>query len=457
MRLRLFHKFFFTMVIVSFASIVIFAIAVNWYFSRAFIEYLNTEQEQWMSELSTRLGEHYAEQDGFSSLQQNPRNWRSLLHRFHDAQRPRQGKHPGRPPLWRKPPTLLGANKTPLVGPPDIGDLDRVSPIVVNGETVGWLSMPRLERPNRPRDVRFAERLPRILFIATLIALSVATLGAFFTTRKILKPLRRVTEGTQALTAGQLDTRLPTDGSDELALLGNNFNDLARTLQHNESERRRFFADMSHELKTPLAIMRGELEAVSDGVRPNDQRLIESLMQETTLLERLLDDLYHLARTDVAAMNYSFESVLVAQVVNDAIERVRPRLESAGFRITSELDETVTSRIDRNRIMQLVENILENARRYALPPGPVHLTLSEGECFVQLGIEDHGPGVTEDALGRLFEPLYRAEPSRNRRDGGSGLGLAICERIARGHDGAISAKLNQHGGLAITLSLPREH
>ncbi|MGE0483111.1 MAG: ATP-binding protein [Gammaproteobacteria bacterium] len=460
MRVRLVHKLFLAIVLASFGSIVLFAATTHWVMQRSFVHYLNEARETRLQDLAENLAEHYAASGGWQALRGDRRTWRRLLF---DASPPpppdgdstsRGGARRPPPHGGRGPVAVYDAEHHLVVGRLAYSPDFQASPIVVAGETVGWVAMPPLARPTEARDRRFERRQAQVLIIGGVIAALLSIAVAWLTARRLVAPIRALGGAARELAQGNFGTRLPPGGRDEIGQLTEDFNLLARALHENESARRRWIADISHELRTPLAIMHGELEAVQDGIRPNDARLVDSLQVETTRLRRLIDDLYQLARADIGALDFEFRPHELAPLVARALERFARRLDERGLAVEQALEPELHILADGARLDQLLDNVLENCCRYVEAPGVVRVSLQRVDDHAVIAVEDSGPGVPEGELDRLFEPLQRGEASRNRRSGGSGLGLAICERIAHAHGGRISAVRAAGGGLAVHLELP---
>jgi two-component system sensor histidine kinase BaeS len=237
-----------------------------------------------------------------------------------------------------------------------------------------------------------------------------------------------------------------------------NINQMAAGLKKLEGARRQWIADMSHELRTPLTVLRGEIDALIDGVIPQTPQAMLSLREEVLKLNALVDDLHLLAMADLEALPCYFEEVDAAQLLEGIVQRFALRATQAGLALTFKVDPeaTTTVRWDAKRIEQLVANLLDNALRYTDAPGQVVVALrSDDAAMVVIEVEDTAPGVSADDLPRIFEPLYRADASRGRSTGGSGLGLAICAQIAKAHRGALRAAPSALGGVLFHLELPR--
>lgn len=457
MRMRLFHKLFVAITLASFASIVAFAMTAHWSMQRNFLRYLHDAHEQHMSALATTLATHYAAAGNWEGLRDDRRAWRRLLRdsRPQSAADPTAPSGPVAGGRRRGPPiALFDADRNPLIGKLRFADAVTTLAIKVDGETAGWLGMPPIAAPAAPPAVRYARRQSRMLMLAAAAAACVSIIAAFVLARRLATPIRAIGEGARTLAGGDFDTRLPPLGQDEIGQLAADFNVLARTLQQNESARQRWFADVSHELRTPLSIMRGELEAVRDGVRPHDERTIQSLAQETTRLEQLVDALYDFARADIGALDYEFSHCNLTAVLRASVDRFATRLDAAGLTCEPRLQTSIDITADAQRLGQLFDNLLENCCRYVHAPGRVRITATPTDGNAAIIFEDTGPAPDDDQLEQLFEPLFRADSSRNRAFGGAGLGLALCRRIAAGHGGSISAARSALGGLRFTLTLP---
>ena len=351
-------------------------------------------------------------------------------------------------------PTLYDPAFQVIVGPARFDDDLIFRPISAAGRTLGYLGVLPLRRPAEPRDVRFAQRQARIMLAGAAVALLLSLVVAAWIARRLARPILELGHATRALAAGDFATRLAVQSDDEIGALVGDFNVLARTLEESESARRRWFADVSHELRTPLAIMRGELEAALDNIRAVDTVLLDSLNQEVARLTRLVDDLYHLARADIGALDYEFTRASLAALLCESLNHFDRRLQLAGIEYSYDIDRDLHAHIDQPRILQLFENLFENCVRYTDSPGRMCVTAHREANRAVITIADSAPAVADADLALLFEPLHRGERSRSRAFGGSGLGLAICKRIVLAHDGSITAAPSALGGLAITISLP---
>jgi two-component system, OmpR family, sensor histidine kinase BaeS len=293
----------------------------------------------------------------------------------------------------------------------------------------------------------------RSLFYAGGAALLLGLLTALGLASHLTAPIRATQRTVAALAAGTLDARVDVRGRDELAELARDVNRLGEALEQNANARRQWIADLAHELRTPLAILRGEIEALNDGVRAPTPAALRSLLDEAHQLGALIDDLHQLSLADLGALSYRFETIDVRALLAAVIDgHVAP----AGIDVAIHADPAPQwIRADAVRVRQLFSNLLSNALRYTDSPGRIEWRLDSLTDGVRVTVDDSPPGVSRDALPQLFNRLYRVESSRNRADGGSGLGLAICRAIVDAHGGRIEALASPLGGLRVIVELQR--
>jgi two-component system sensor histidine kinase BaeS len=299
------------------------------------------------------------------------------------------------------------------------------------------------------------ERQTRIFGIIALVMVLVSVLLAIPLVYQLLVPVKAMIGGAEKLTSGDYSIRIPVASKDELGQLSEHFNLLATTLERNEKSRRRYMADISHDLRTPLAILQGEIEAVQDGVRDVGSSL-PVLHSEVKHLNRLVGDLHELSLSDIGALNYRKHLVDPVIALEQVIEQYIPRMADRNIDLTSTLpgEGTLSLNADPNRLRQLFTNLLENSLRYTDGGGRVDVTMYQEGRKLKIRFQDTAPGVPEEAFPKLFARLYRVETSRNREKGGSGLGLAICKNIVEGHQGHIAACPSPLGGLSVEVTLP---
>jgi two-component system sensor histidine kinase BaeS len=254
----------------------------------------------------------------------------------------------------------------------------------------------------------------------------------------------------------KFDTRIPVSSRDELGQLAADFNQMAQTLERYEGMRRQWISDISHELRTPLSIIRGEIEAMQDGIREFNKPALDSLHAEVLTLAKIIGDLHELSMADSGALHFDWQPIHPALVLQDTLNLYRERLGKRRITISEELDNNHNRRVsgDERRLRQLFSNIFENSLRYTDSPGSLLVGSTCFEKDLTISIEDSGPGVPPEALERIFDRLYRVDFARTRCGEGSGLGLSICKMIVEAHQGKIRAEVGATGGLKIIVSFP---
>jgi two-component system sensor histidine kinase BaeS len=448
-------------------------------FERGFIQYLNRADETRLESMMARLAEGYGREGSWAWIANDRERWIAMSREALGLPKSQRDRRPAEQaaetvaaapspderdetaaptrdtPLTIDPRLMLfDAGKRQLIGRPDAISSAILKPIVTGASTVGYLGY-----VPRPEIIESIERVylqrQRLTFgLIALGMLAAALLVAAGLAYWLTQRIRTLARGTQSLIAGDYDVRLKTPGHDELAQLSRDFNTLAATLQATRTARQQWVADIAHELRTPLAVLRAEIESLQDGVRPLDQASIGSLATETARLSRLVEDLHMLSMSDVGALSYYKEPGALAEIVADVVDAQHRALAEKGLEIEVEIDENIRVLADETRLSQVFGNLLQNNLRYTDAPGRIVITGAADSDRAHLTWEDSGPGVLPEDMPRLTERLFRVDASRNRASGGSGLGLAIARAIVEGHGGTLKARASALGGLAVDVELP---
>jgi two-component system sensor histidine kinase BaeS len=355
------------------------------------------------------------------------------------------------------PPTALyNSDGEFIVGrPSSLEDIKSIRvPVTVDGKLAGELRTAPRRYFSSPQETAFSRQQWMTSGLIGFVAMVLAVMVSLLLTRVLLAPIRRTIVGISRLSNGDYSTRLNEQRTDELGQLMGDLDRLAHKLEENRASRQRWLADISHELRTPMTVLTGEIESLKDGIRPFDLNQVHSLDQEITRLRRFIDDLYELSVSDIGGLRYNFAPVDIWQNVTAAVDTIRMRADEKGIqlKVVGEGGSQVSA--DSQRLDQLFINLLENALAYTDSPGRIEITLSRREGDVAIKIQDTPPGIDEFDCEKLFEPLYRHEISRSRRTAGVGLGLAICRNIVDAHQGTITASPSDLGGLCIDLLFP---
>jgi two-component system, OmpR family, sensor histidine kinase BaeS len=478
--MRLWQRLFLAFAVLSGAALLAFAVWQQHTFRASFIGYLDEVSKLRLAPSIARLTAAYAQHGDWNFLRDDPIQFIDLIeplpHGFHgphmggfehplpptdgpntprdDAIGPAPGHPPHTPDLFARL-TLLDANGGFVAGNPHGAKSAAELPVTLDGNVVGALRLGPMPQISGATDVAFAHSQSRSAALAGVAILIGALIFSFVLARWLLAPVRALASGTRALAAGDFSKRIDAQRSDELGALSCDFNHLAVTLEQSRETRRKWGADIAHELRTPLSILKGEIQAMQDGVRATTPQALDSLQAECTRLGGLIEDLYQLSLADAGALEYRFEVVDLGELVTDAIDAHKDACASSGLELTSEVQPHAMVDGDGRRLSQLLDNLLTNSQRYTDAPGRIRIAITSDATIVRLTIDDTAPDVPPLALPHLFERLFRVESSRNRAVGGAGLGLSIAKAIVEAHHGCIAAEASPLGGLRIVVDLPR--
>ena len=301
-------------------------------------------------------------------------------------------------------------------------------------------------------ETSFVAGVDRSVFIGGVIAIVVATVVALLLARYLARPLRKLEGAAEVLAGGDLAHRVEAAGPIEVARLGEAFNRMADSLERAEELRRRMVADVSHELRNPLAAARAQAEGMAEGVLSADLSRLESLSDDLRHLSALVEDLQELAVADAGRLRYEFAAMNLGELAAEEAARAQSQAPSS-VTIKTDIEDAEISG-DGLRLSQVARNLLSNALRHT-PSGIIALTVRRVEDgAVELRVEDSGQGIPVDDLPHVFERFYRADAARTTDTGGAGLGLAITQHIIADHGGTTFAENNELGGATVGFTLP---
>ncbi|WP_213953323.1 MULTISPECIES: ATP-binding protein [unclassified Variovorax] len=360
--------------------------------------------------------------------------------------------------------SLVDVSGATLVGmAADPGEAARL-PIRQGKGVVGYLALAPLEGLKSEADRAFVARQSGIVMLTGLAGLVLALALSWLLARRWFSPIDALTQAARDVASGRPVTRVPVQGTDELALLGRTFNDMAARLDTIEASRRAWLADVAHELRTPLSAMRAEIEALQDGVRSFDDRTALRLHRQVMRLGQLVDDLRSSMREPQDLAPPTRAAAYPLALLMEAVTMTRERFAQCGIRVDADAVQALAAQVqplvdgDARRLHQVFMNLLDNTLAYTDAGGLLQLDARidespEGQRLV-IQMDDSAPGVAPDELSRMFERLFRGEGSRSRETGGSGLGLSICRTTVEEHGGTIEATASPLGGVRIVLALP---
>ena len=293
---------------------------------------------------------------------------------------------------------------------------------------------------------------------AVVAAVLLAGAAGAILSRRIARPLEGLSRAASAVAGGDLNQRVPTDSDiHELLSLGEAFNHMTASLRQSDQAKIVFIADVTHELRTPLTVINGTIETLEDGALDDVEGrgpLLASMQRETDRLIRLVNDLLVLTRAEAGALNLKKACIDLGELARVRCENLSALAAPRQVALNVDVHEQAEVWGDADRLSQVLDNLLDNAIRYAPDDSIVTLTIQPKENEIFCAVSDPGPGIPDQHLPLIFDRFYRVEPSRDRHSGGSGLGLAIVRSLVTAQGGRVTAESTEGQGTTITFWLP---
>ncbi|MEZ9603732.1 ATP-binding protein [Vibrio sp. 10N.261.55.A10] len=445
---------------------------INSSFQRGLQDFTNNNEIALAQELANNLKQYYSPSEQWRRLEREPHLIASSIggpSRPHPRDRHpsppplREPEAPGLQPIWQRL-NILDQDGRAIIGPPENlhhledGQHQALVEITLDDQVIGYISIVQMDKISGPlAESFFKQQTTHVSTIASITVL-LSFLISLFLVRRFLKPLRALSKGAKSIENGDLDFYIKKSGNDELSDLIGIFNGVVETLRKQKTLREQWLSDISHELRTPITVLRSELEALQDGIRSPEPKYIDSLHQQIITLGQLVEDLHQLSLYDIGFNLNVKNNVDIHKLIDSVIVQNSIRLEQRNITLTKYYDHSAPlfTSCDERLLTQLFVNLLENSARYTGDNGYVSIDVTDISDSIIINVEDSDPGVPDASLPRLFERLYRVDKSRSRSSGGSGLGLSICKNIVEAHQGHITADHSELGGLRIIIALPKE-
>ncbi len=302
-----------------------------------------------------------------------------------------------------------------------------------------------------------ANAIQQLLLHSIAAAFFAAVLTAFFIARNLTKPIEEIARAAGAFAGGDYQSRAAVQGSDEIAKLGRDFNRMAQTLEQTEVNRREFFSNVTHELKTPIASIQLLAETLLDDMadsRDTHDRYLQTILDETHRLSRLVSDLLDLERLESGNFGFRFSEVDIKLFHEKLAQKFQPQFTKKSLQLTASYDgEPYLVHTDAFRLEQILTNLISNAARHSPPQSAIAVRYHFAERFV-FTVTDHGEGISAEHLPHIWERFYRADKARSRAEGGTGLGLSITKKLCEELGGAITARSEPQKETTFTVTLP---
>ncbi|MCZ2720518.1 ATP-binding protein [Marinomonas sp. 15G1-11] len=456
------HKLFAIFVLSNVLVIVSMWQVFQWSFDRGFVSYTAERDTEFVEQMSTRSANLYLYYNNWDFLIDESRQevlWKKTqLQNMRDLIPPPETPnldliYPSK--YYRIRFLLFDENQKTIIGHGQFKKV-KTEPVIVHDKIVGYVGLKSVRELVQDQTLRFVRQQGEAFLLISAFMLTIAALLTWPLAQWLSTPICSMRRATRKLSAGEFDTRLKVKGHDEISDLGRDLNNLAKTLDKTRQARKRWVADTAHELRTPVAILRGEIEAIQDGIIKVTPDSLNSLLQETIHIGRMIDDLNQLSMHDMGSLNYHMEPANIDEVLKDTVQSMTRTFNDANITLELEIDKKAKYELmaDTDRLFQLFSNLMNNSLKYTDAPGSLNISISKTSDVIVIRFEDSSPGVSEEDKDRIFEQFYRVENSRNRATGGRGLGLAICNQIIEGHNGSMSAYHSPQGGLGIKINLP---
>ncbi|HHW47139.1 MAG TPA: HAMP domain-containing protein [Clostridiaceae bacterium] len=305
-------------------------------------------------------------------------------------------------------------------------------------------------------DLAFINKINRLLVVVGLFSLLLSLLISSIMSKRLSDPISRVISTAQMISKGYFDDRITEQSSTkETAQLIETVNNLAETLENQEALRKRLTADVAHELRTPLATLQGNMEAMIDGIWKPDTERLKSCYEEIMRINRLVGDLEKLARYESENLVLNKTSFDISELVRHIIQNFENDFLNKGINVEF-FGEKQTVKADKDKMSQVVINLISNAIKYTPHGGTVEIRVKGLHDATEISVKDTGTGIPPEDLPHIFERFYRADKSRNRMTGGAGIGLTIAKAIVEAHKGKIQVQSKINEGTEFIISLPNQ-
>lgn len=454
------RRLFLSSLVIILITLLLSMLSVNLVFQRQFSDYVTHTTEAAIDQLPDRLSSSYLSNDCW-----DPQSLNNIAHTL-----PLGTEIVLKEPSGKTILTLVNPMESMMHNGSGMGmgmGMDysvqewKTKTLNVNGPrgilAIAVVHYPASARILNPSDASFVSAIYRSLLLAGSLALIIGILLSYWTSRRLVSPLQRLTKAVHRVGEGHLDEQVPITTKDEVGQLATAFNDMADNLKKQEYLRKQFTADIAHELRTPLTSIRSYIEAFQDGVLPADTENLTIINEEIGRLVALSSDLKDLNVAEIGALKPNFTQINVEELLDKVIYKLYPLIQEREINLEWEKPkQSIVIQGDEHLLTRLFYNVLHNAYKYTQSNGQISIRIENNTQDVRIRVRDSGMGIPEEDLPFIFERFYRADKSRARQTGGTGIGLALVQQITQLHKGSIEVESNLGQGSEFTVILPKK-
>ena len=459
---KLGKKLFFIFLSLTVLSLSLVGIFINFSVGERFNNFINMQREENIKELASIINENLAENNNFEETASLVRNF-SRSNRIPVWLADSSGEmmfFPGqnmqRSSMMRRMEEMghmnMGArhqnNMTPREMPADLPGKTRTESIYLNGEkrlTLYWKEINKGSQLNTNLYNYFENSVYKAIIFSALIVIIIIVILSFVLSKKITEPLLNLKNAALEVARGNYKQNIEARGNDELTELINSFNQMSRKLLKLEKIRRESASDLAHELRTPLTTIKGYLEAIEDDKLKVNEENIKEMQEEAARMTNLIEKLNEFASAQNKVLNLEKENLNLKQIIKKVIKQQREFINKKNINLEFKIEEKINIRGDKDSLIQIFNNIIENAVKYNYQNGDIKIKAFKENNKIIVKIKDSGMGISDRDLPYIFERFYRADKSRNSNNQGSGIGLAVVKELIEAHQGKIEVKSSDNG------------
>lgn len=448
MKMSLKKKLSLGFLIAVIGSIIIASSISNYMINNRFNEYLVQEHKNKINKIIVAIEDMYKEDKGFQALKYDEIKRYAVLNELYIEIKDKKGSkiftsgddHLKHRSMMN---SMMGHRMGNMMGKMknlDLGDYKeeeqwlKKNNVTFGKITIGYFGTSYLSNG----ALTFKRTLNHSFIVSMVITFILGLILSWILSKQLSKPLVKIKEIANTMRMGNLNIRSNIkSNTTEIQELSNSINYLAETLQQQEALRKRLTSDMAHEIRTPITTLKTHVEAIIDGIwEPTEERL-QVFYEELERLTNLVNNLRNISKLEKAETFVNKTNLNITKEIEKVVETFNPLYEKSGFKIVTKLEKDVYGFIDKDKLKQIMHNLLSNSHKYLNKDGLVKVSLSKGEDKIFIKFEDNGEGIPKEDLPHIFERFYRSDVSRNKTTGGTGLGLTITKTLVEAHGGHI--------------------